>query len=124
MQLAIPILFYALAVIIHGVPALSVFAPSKIASLYGISAQDSTVLTLLHHRAVLFVLISAACIYAAHTPSVRWPVLIGTAISMISFMAIAVMNNQISGPLRKVVYVDGAGILIAAVLAVLLLRLK
>ena len=31
----IPILFYALAIVIHGVPALSAFSPSRMAQLYG-----------------------------------------------------------------------------------------
>lgn len=122
MPYIIPVLFYALALIIHGAPAVSVLFPSKIAALYGISAQDNTLLTLLHHRAVLFALIAAACIYAAHTPTVRWLVLIGTFISMASFMVIALIRGQLGGSLAKVVYVDAIGLLIAAVLAVLLVR--
>lgn len=122
MRLAIPILFYALAVLIHGVPALSVFAPKKMAALYGISADDQVLMTLLQHRALLFGLVAAACIYAAHTPSARWPVLIGTVVSMTGFMVIAAARGELGGSLNKIVLVDGIGILLAAVIAVLLLR--
>ena len=79
-------------------------------------------MTLLQHRALLFGLVAAACIYAAHTPSARWPVLIGTAVSMIGFMSIAAMRGELGGSLNKIVVVDGIGILLAAVIAVLLLR--
>ena len=118
----IPILFYALAIVIHGVPALSAFSPSRMAQLYGISDQDNVLMTLLQHRAVLFGLVAAACIYAAHNPSVRWPVLIGTVISMGSFILIAIPRGLLSGPLSKIAYVDGLGLIIAAILAVLLVR--
>jgi len=119
----IPILFYALALVIHGVPALSAFSPSRMAKLYGISSDNQVLMTLLQHRAVLFGLVAAACIYAAHTPSVRWPVLVGTITSMISFILIAIPRGQLSGPLSKIAYVDGFGLIIAAILAVLLVRI-
>ena len=118
----IPILFYALALVVHGVPALSVFAPSRMAKLYGISADDQVLMTLLQHRAVLFALVAAACIYAAHVVSARWPVLIGTVLSMTAFILIAVPRGQLSGPLAKIAYVDGLGLVIAALLAFLMLR--
>ena len=122
MQNLVPFLFYILALAIHGVPALSVLFPQKMAKLYGISADDQVLMTLLQHRAVFFVLVAAACIYAAHVASARWPVLIGTVISMISFLIIAIARGQLSGPLAKIAYVDGIGLVIAALLAVLLLR--
>ncbi len=120
----IPFLFYALALAIHGVPALSVFAPQKMAKLYGISADDNVLMTLLQHRAVFFVLVAAACIYAAHVSTARWHVLIGTTISMVSFLIIAIARGQLSGPLAKIAYVDGIGLVIATILAVLLLRIN
>lgn len=118
----IPVLFYVLALVIHGAPAASAMFPSKIAKLYGISADDNKLMTLLQHRAILFALVAAACIYAAHVASVRWPVLIGTTISMLSFILLAVPRGQLSGPLAKIAYVDGLGLVIAAALAVLMLR--
>ena len=122
MRNLIPFLFYVLALGIHGVPALSVLSPQKMAKLYGISADDNVLMTLLQHRAVFFVLVAAACIYAAHVSSARWPVLIGTVISMAAFILIATPRGQLSGPLAKIAYVDGIGLVIAAILAVLMMR--
>ncbi len=124
MHYAVSTLFYALALGIHGVPAVSALFPSKIAKLYGIAAGDNTLMTLLQHRAVLFGVIALACIYAAHTASARWPVLIGTVLSMGSFMIIALARGEASGSLSKIVIVDGIGLLIAAVLAALLVRMN
>lgn len=121
-QVMIPALFYALALLIHGVPALSSLFPEKMAKLYGISSDDKVLITLLQHRAVLFALVAVACIYAAHVVSARWPVLIGTTISMAAFIFIAVPRGQLSGPLAKIAYVDGFGLVIAAVLFLLMLR--
>ena len=121
MQKLIPVLFYALA-FIHIMPAISGLSSSRLASLYGISADNKTLMTLLQHRAVLFGLVAAACVYAAHHIAVRWPVLIATAIAMGSFILIAIPRGQLSGPLAKIAYVDGIGLLIAAILAMCLFR--
>jgi len=118
----IPFLFYVLAIGIHGVPALSALSPQKMAKLYGISADNQVLITLLQHRAIFFVLVATACIYAAHVTSARWPVLIGTVISMAAFIIIAIPRGQLSGPLAKIAYVDCIGLVIAAILAVLMLR--
>ncbi|WP_017932667.1 hypothetical protein [Robiginitomaculum antarcticum] len=124
MQYIVPILFYVLGLGIHGVPALSALFPAKISKLYGISANDTVLMTLLQHRAVLFALVAAACIYAAHVSAARWPVLIGAVISMGSFMVIAVARGEQGGSLGKIVIVDGIGLMIAALLAALLIRMN
>lgn len=121
MRYLVPFLFYLLA-IIHILPALSGLSSSRIASLYGISAGDNQLMTLLQHRAVLFGFVAAACIYAAHTPSARWAVLIGAVISMGSFIVIAALRGTMSGALNKIVVVDGIGLVIAAITAALLVK--
>lgn len=121
MRYLTPALFWLLAVI-HILPALSALSKSCLAGLYGISADNLNLMTLLQHRAVLFAIIAAGCVYAAHVASVRWPVLIATTISMASFILIAVSRGQLSGPLAKIAYVDGIGLFIAIILAVILIR--
>lgn len=123
MSKIIPILFCLLA-IIHVIPALSGLSTERISGLYGIPSDDKTLITLLQHRAVLFGLVAAACAYAAHTVNVRWPVLIGTIVSMGSFIAIALPRGQASGALGKIVIVDAIGLAIAALLIILLIKVK
>jgi hypothetical protein len=121
MKFLLPILFWLLA-IIHILPSLSGLSSSRMAALYGIDADNNTLLTLLQHRALLFGLVAAACIYAAHTPSVRWPVLIGTVASMAGFIVVAALRGTMSGSLSKIVIVDAVGCIIALGAAALLLK--
>jgi len=118
---ALPILFWLIA-IIHIIPAISGLSGSRLASLYGIEASNDTLMTLLQHRAVLFGFVGAACIYAAHTPSVRWPVLIGAVIAMGSFILIAAFRGMTSGALTKIIIVDAIGLVFAIFAAVLLIK--
>ncbi len=121
MKYCLPVLFWLLA-IIHILPALSGLSTSRMAGLYGIDSGNETLMTLLQHRALLFALIAGACIYAAHVPSVRWPVLIGTIISMAGFIIVSAMRGTMSGSLNKIVIVDAAGCVIALFAAALLLK--
>jgi hypothetical protein len=121
MKAALPILFGLLA-LIHILPALSALAPSRLAGLYGVAPDNTVMLTLLQHRAALFGLVAAACIWAIFVPSVRPAVLIGTVISMASFIIIAAARGTMSSSLNKIVVVDAAGLIIAAIAAILLLR--
>ncbi|MEP3654025.1 MAG: hypothetical protein ABJO36_03930 [Litorimonas sp.] len=121
MRHVIPILFYLLSVI-HILPALSGLSGTRFGKLYGVATEDSTLITLLQHRAVLFGFVGAACIYAAHSPAIRWPVLMGTIISMASFIVIAAMRGTLSGALNKIVIVDAVGLLIAAILIFLMAK--
>ena len=121
MKHIITILFLGIAPV-HLRPALVVFAPSKIAALYGIAPGDTAVMTLLHHRALMFAILFAAFIIAAFTPAWRWPVLIAGVISMAGFMAIAGLHGEVSGSLRKIVIADSAGLILAALAAIILLK--
>jgi len=118
---ALPILFWLIA-IIHLIPAVSGMSGARLANLYGIEQGNETLMTLLQHRAILFGFVGAACIYAAHNPSVRWAVLIGAVIAMASFILIATLRGTTSGALSKIIIVDGIGLVFAAIAAVLLLK--
>jgi len=121
MKYLLPVSFWLLA-IIHILRELSGLSATRLAGLYGIDAGNETLMTLLQHQALFFVLVAGACIYAAYTPSVRWPVLIGTVVSMAGFIIVAAMRGTMSGSLNKIVIVDAAGCGIALIAAALLLK--
>lgn len=114
-----PYLFGALA-LIHILPAMAVLAPSRLSVLYGFEAGDQVLTTLLQHRALLFGILAAALIYAIFAPATRWPVLIGTIVSMGGFLVIAVLRGQTSGALKSIVVADVIGLGLAALAAFLL----
>jgi hypothetical protein len=70
---------------IHALPALALFRPSMIGSLYRVS-NDNPLFLLLQHRAALFLVIFALCIWAAFDPASRRVSSIGVGISMITFL--------------------------------------
>ena len=51
---------WGMLAVVHALPALALFRPTLISSLYGVEAGSSTYL-LLHHRAALFLVIFVIC---------------------------------------------------------------
>lgn len=120
----LPTALFLILAIIHLLPALAVFAPSKIAALYGIAPGDKALITLLQHRALLFALLCAAFVLAAFSPVYRPAVLIAGMISMTGFIGIAGLQRELSGSLRKIVVADIAGLVIAVCAAFIVFKLE
>ena len=80
-------LLWSLLALLHLPPALALARPAMLERLYG-AADDPTMLTLLQHRAALFVAILAICLWAAADPGVRRLASVVCAISMLSFLAL------------------------------------
>lgn len=117
----IAILFCLLAAI-HLLPAVAALSPNQLSALYGVSPEDTVLRTLLQHRAVLLGLVGAAFTAAAFVPNLRWAALIGGSVSMVSFLIIAAINGELTGPLQKITIVDAAGLPVAAILFFLLAK--
>ncbi|MEM9669807.1 MAG: hypothetical protein AAF950_12855 [Pseudomonadota bacterium] len=103
------VLLFAFLAIIHFLPAVAAIAPGQLTSLYGVEPTNTPLVTLLQHRAILPGLVGGAFACAAAMPAVRWPALIGGAISMIGFPIIAALNNELGGSLRRIAIVDAIG---------------
>jgi len=121
MSKALPILFWLMATI-NLLPVVSAVMPSKLHDLYGIAPDNTDLLTLLQHRALLLGIVGLALAAAAHMPELRWPALIGGIISMGSFAVFVVARGQMSGPLGKIAMVDVVGLIFAGVAFVLMLQ--
>ena len=70
---------------IHAMPALALFRPTMIASLYGIEGNNPLFL-LLQHRAALFLVIFVLCVWAAFDPGSRRVASVCVGVSMVSFL--------------------------------------
>ena len=105
-------LLFGFLAVIHLLPALAAIAPQQISKLYGVDASDSTLITLLQHRAVLLGIVGFAFSVAAFRPesSAAWHAVIIGAISMIAFLIIATLNRETFGSLQKIVIVDAVGL--------------
>jgi hypothetical protein len=88
---------WAILALIHVLPALALFKPDLLTTLYAVQAGSVTH-TLLHHRAALFFGVFVACIWAMLKPESRQLAATVVGISMISFLvlyAIAGMPNSL-----------------------------
>lgn len=115
----ITLLFWGLAAI-NLPPVIAAIAPGQLVRLYGVSADDKTMLALLQHRAILLGIVGAGCAVAAHVELFRWPALWAAAISMLSFIVLCAVQRQFAGPLRKIAIMDAIGIPILITLFVIL----
>lgn len=101
-------------------PALALFRPATLTTLYGIAA-DNPLFLLMQHRAALFLAVFVACIWAAFVPEGRRLAVLVVAISMVSFLALYWMAGS-PAPLKRVALVDLAGLPVLAGVAWLAFR--
>ena len=105
---------------IHAMPALALFRPATLTTLYGIAA-DNPLFLLMQHRAALFLAVFAACLWAAFVPEGRKLAVIVVGISMVSFLALYWMAGSPEA-LKRIAIVDLAGLPVLAGVAWLAFR--
>ena len=101
-------LCWAVLALIHVIPALALFKPALLTTLYGAQTGSVTYM-LLHHRAALFVGVFIACIYAIFQPGSRQLAAVVVAVSMVSFLVLFALSGNPAG-LRLVAIVDLVGL--------------
>jgi hypothetical protein len=80
-------LAWFLLALIHAAPAVALFRPSLLMTLYG-AEPTSPAYALLWHRAALFAVILLICCWAAIHPEVRNLAVVAVTISMVGFLII------------------------------------
>lgn len=101
--------------VIHLIPLSGVLGVGRLNSLYGLSINNSDLLILMRHRAVLFGLVGLFCLYAAMRPSLQFMALTAGAISVGSFLYLAYATGGYNEELRRVFVAD---VVAAAFLAI------
>jgi hypothetical protein len=92
--------------IIHLLPLTGVLSVSRLQALYGVTITDPNLEILMRHRAVLFGMLGAFLIYAAFRPGLQLAALIAGAVSVISFLVIAVLVGGYNTGIARVVTAD------------------
>lgn len=100
---------WAVLALIHFPPALAVFRPGQVRTLYGVDDAGETGL-LLVHRGWLFAAVLALCILAVFSPASRLAATLVCAISMLGFLLLYVRAGRPAGALRKIAITDLAGL--------------
>jgi hypothetical protein len=103
---------WGLLAAIHILPALALFRPVLISTLYGVEPSNPLFL-LLPHRAALFLVIVVIAIWAAFDPGSRKLASVAVGLSMISFL---LLYWQAGSPaaLRSIAIADVAGLPVLA----------
>lgn len=113
-------LFSRCTLTVHATPALALYRPALLTTLYRLP-PESPLFLLMQHRAALFLAVFVACVIAAIDPASRRLALIVTAISMVSFL---LLYWQAGAPpaLKTIARVDLIGLVPLTVVAFLTLR--
>lgn len=101
---------FLLLAVVHLLPAGPMFDPRALTRLYGVAAEDSTMLVLLRHRAALLALVGLLCAWAAFAPSIRPATIFAAGFNIVSFLVMFAVYGAPPGPLRTVALVDAMAI--------------
>ena len=92
--------------VIHLIPLSGVLSVGRLNVLYGTGISDPDLSILMRHRAVLFGLLGIFCIYAAFKPSLQFLALAAGAVSVVSFLYLALETGGYNDELRRVFIAD------------------
>lgn len=109
METLVKIAWLSLA-LVHGLPALVLFAPSMVERLYAVSPSGD-VGVLIVHRGALFLAMIVAALFALADPAVRRAASAIVAVSIIGFLLVYVRAGMPSGALRTIALADVAALL-------------
>ncbi|MFM7505133.1 MAG: phosphopantetheine adenylyltransferase [Rubrivivax sp.] len=121
MRFVVPAVLLLVAAI-HALPLLGVLGAARISGLYGIAVDDPNLEILMRHRAVLFGLLAAFLAYAAFHRPLHGLALIGGAVSVVAFLALALSVGRYNPAIGTVVRVDVVALLLLALAAWVHLR--
>lgn len=92
--------------IIHLLPLSGLAGAAQLTTLYGLDFSEPNLALLMRHRAALFGLLGALCLFAAFRPRLQPLTLAAAAVSVISFLVLAWDTGQYNAALARVVTAD------------------
>ena len=95
-----------LAGVINLLPLIGVLGAERLQGLYGMTFDDPSLRILMRHRAVLFGLLGGAMVAAAFIPHWRLPMAAAGLISMLVFIALALLEGGGNAAIARVVKAD------------------
>lgn len=92
--------------IIHLIPLVGVLGAHRLTSIYGVALEDTNLVILMRHRAVLFGLLGVFLIVAAFRAELQVAAFIAGFVSVISFLILAGMAGEYNASIRSVFVAD------------------
>lgn len=108
-------LAWLLLAAIHAMPAPALFRPALLTRLYGAAPGDISFL-LLHHRAVLFLVVVIVALWAMVDPAVRRLAVVAVGVSMLSYLLLFAIAGR-PPALRTIAIADLVGVVPLLVVA-------
>ena len=108
--------------LINFAPVLGLLGASKLNQAYAISLVSHDMILLMRHRASLFGIIGAFVLYSAVTPKYQNAAMLMSFVSMACFVGLMLSGPEYNSALKKVMWVDVAGIVLVCIAASLKFR--
>lgn len=107
--------------LVNVLPVAGVLSASILADAYGIAAPEGDLLILMRHRALLFGIVGGIIITAAFRRHLQPTAIIVGLLSMLGFVALAIVAAEFGTKIRNIVTVDIIGSI--ALIAAAILRI-
>ncbi|MGI9343733.1 MAG: phosphopantetheine adenylyltransferase [Gammaproteobacteria bacterium] len=104
---------------INFLPILGITSAATLERLYGIAVTGPDVEILLRHRAVLFGMLGALLIVSAFQPKLQKLAVVAGAVSLSSFILIALLVGDYGDAVRNVVIIDVVALIALLIVPVL-----
>ena len=91
---------------LHLLPAAPIVAPEMLSRLYGVAPDDTALLLLMRHRAVLLAIVGLLCLWAAWAPAIRPSALAAATLSVAGFLGFYALYGSPAGALRTIAIAD------------------
>ena len=95
--------------LINFAPIVGVISADKLSGLYGMPFEDSDLIVLMRHRAVLFGLLGALIFYSIFNRSVQILASIAGIVSMVAFIMLAYAAGEYGDAFDKIIVADVIG---------------
>ena len=92
--------------VIHLLPLSGVLGAERLADLYGLPFNERNLVVLMRHRAILFGLLGAFCVYAAFKRELQPVAFVAAFVSVISFIGLAWPSIGLNAQVGRVFTVD------------------
>lgn len=109
MHEAASILLFVVGVI-NFLPVLGMLSTARLSRAYAIELNDSNLVILLRHRALLFGIVGGFILYAVVVPDFRVTAMVMAAVTMSGYIFFMRQVGNYNAALRKVMLVDVVGI--------------
>ncbi|MCU0756273.1 MAG: hypothetical protein MUE46_14295 [Xanthomonadales bacterium] len=104
--------------VIHLLPVSGVTGAAALQRLYGLAISDPNLLILLQHRAVLFAIVGLLQLVAVFRAEWRPLALAVGAVSVLSFLVVALLVGDYNAAIARVVWADVLALVLLGVSAV------